>query len=361
MIEGLYIHVPFCHYKCFYCDFVSFVLEPQEEYLDLILKEIQLYSDLEFSLRTVYFGGGTPSLIKPSWYKSFFEKLSKLVDLSRVVEVSIECNPEDYSYDDYRELLDIGFNRLSIGAQSFTKKGLSALGRRHEPSDVIKAVEQAHKAGFENISVDIIYGYEGQTLKDLEEDINFVLSLPVKHASFYMLTPYEDTILGHMYSEGRISLPDADLLADMFMTISERLSAFGFVHYEISNYALPGYECKHNILYWTHGEFLGLGVSAWSFAKNVRWGNTKNINLYRQKILEGERPIYQREVLEGKELVKDYLFVALRTSLGVPEDYKTYIPEELMEFFVHEGGRIRLTERGMLLFNSIYEKIATGL
>ncbi|MFN4320080.1 MAG: radical SAM family heme chaperone HemW [Aquificaceae bacterium] len=355
MVKGIYFHIPFCSYKCPYCDFLSFV-DPwadHEEYLSLLLKELDLCKDLDFSLKTLYFGGGTPSLIKPKLYEGFIKGLSKRLDLSFVEEVSLEANPENYSFEDYKRLREIGFNRISIGAQSLRQEGLRALGRRHSVKDTFQAIYNAKKAGFENINVDLIYGSQGQSLKDLEEEIDLLRDLPITHLSFYLLTPYEDTQLGNLYNKGLLKLPSEDTIADMYNLICYRLEAMGFLHYEISNFALEGYECKHNLLYWTHEEFLGLGPSAWSFVKDRRLGNTRNLKVYKERVLKGERPIEYKEVLEGKGKVYDYLFVALRTKRGVEKGLLPSLPEELKEFFEEEEGRLRLNRKGMLVINEI--------
>ena len=355
MVKGLYIHIPFCSYKCPYCDFVS-IIDPgadHEEYLDLILEELKLYKDLNLRLKTIYFGGGTPSLVNPRLYAAFLKKLSDFIDISRVEEISIECNPENYKLEDYRFLREIGFNRISLGGQSLREEGLKALGRHHSVRDVYNALRLAHKAGFENINLDIIYGYPSQTLKDLQQEISQLKYLPLTHLSFYLLTPYEDTQIGQLYSKGLLELPKENTIADMYNLICDALDAMGFLHYEISNFALPGYECKHNLLYWTHEEFLGLGVSAWSFVGDVRFGNTRNIKLYKDLIKEGKKPVEYQEKLEEREKLFDYFFVALRTRRGIEKNLLPEIPESLRDFFEEEGDRWRLNRRGMLLINDI--------
>ena len=354
MIEGLYIHIPFCHYKCPYCDFVSFVIDYKyEDYLKLLTEEIKLYRDFPFDLKTIYLGGGTPSIIPVSFYGRFFSEVSRILDLSKLEEITIECNPEDYSTEDYRALLDVGFNRVSIGVQSFTKKGLSSLGRKHSPKDCIKAIESAYSAGFENINVDLIFGYPNQSLEDIEKEIETLKNLPVKHVSFYLLTPYEDTMFGHMHREGRLSLPDDGHIERMFLHIHERMTSMGFEHYEISNYAKQGHECKHNLIYWRQREFLGVGVSAWSFVDGVRYGNTRNLGLYTQMVKEGKKPIAEWEKLEELELIKDAVFLGLRTKYGIPKDLIPCIPENLKDFFVETENSYRLSLKGMILLNEV--------
>ncbi|MEN3027943.1 MAG: radical SAM family heme chaperone HemW [Aquificaceae bacterium] len=363
MVRGLYFHVPFCSYKCPYCDFLSLV-EPEadhRQYLNLLLGELELYADLNFDLRTLYFGGGTPSLIRPELYQDFLEKLSCLVDLSGVEELTLECNPENYSAEDFKILKGMGFNRISLGVQSLREKGLRALGRLHGVEDAIKSLNSAHRAGFERLNLDLMFGYHGQTLEELKEELDLLASLPVSHVSFYLLTPYEDTLLGKLHAKGLLELPGDELVGDMYELICERLESMGFVHYEVSNFALQGYECKHNLLYWTHQEFLGLGPSAWSFAGNLRFGNTRNLKLYQEKVNRGEKPVEHMERLEGRERLYDYLFVALRTRRGVEKSLLENLGKGLEEFFEEEGERVRLNRRGMLLINEVLLRLRDAM
>lgn len=322
------------------------------DYMELLLKEAELYSELEIKPESLYFGGGTPSLIKPTLYESFLSNLGGLFDLSSLREVSIECNPEDYKLEDFQALRSIGFNRVSFGVQSLQEKGLKALGRLHSVETSIKAIEQAYKAGFDNINIDLIFGYPSQSLEDLKEELKLALNLPIRHISCYLLTPYEDTRFGELYKRGELHLPSEELIADMYELIADTLESAGFVHYEVSNFALEGYECRHNIIYWSHEDFLGFGVSAWSFLRPVRFGNTKNLKAYRQSLLEGKKPIAYKEELKGKDLLYDYLFVALRTKWGVPEGL-IEPPEELEDLFERRAGRLRLTRKGFLLINEV--------
>ncbi|WP_340690669.1 radical SAM family heme chaperone HemW [Hydrogenobacter thermophilus] len=357
MIESLYVHVPFCSYKCPYCDFVSFVNSAisHEDYLKLLIKELELYKGESFSLKTLYLGGGTPSLISPELYREFLKAFD--VDLSQLEEFTIECNPETYREEEFKKMKDLGLNRVSVGVQSFKEKGLRMLGRRHTVKESIDCIMSAYHAGIENISIDLIYAYPNQTLKDLKEELRFIEDLPVKHVSCYILTPYEDTLFGHLLSKGKLQLPDADKIADMYLFLVEKLSSLGFDHYEISNFATPGYECRHNLSYWLGKEFLGLGVSAWSFVRDVRFGNTKNLNKYATLVLMGRKPAHQWEVLKGKRKLQDTLFTRLRTKWGIPKEYANLIPEDLSEFFEITNESIRLKEEGMLLINEILLRV----
>ncbi len=363
MVKGIYFHIPFCSYKCPYCDFVS-VVEPvveASEYMNLLLKELDLYKDLPIKPQTLYFGGGTPSLIRPSKYAIFLDRLGGMLDTSQIEEITLECNPEDYRLEDFKSLRDLGFNRISMGVQSLRDEGLKALGRRHSLYDALKAIDHAQRAGFENINIDLIYGYHGQRLGDLRRELELLKSLPVSHVSFYLLTPYEDTPFGLLHQKGLLELPDQDTLADMYYLVCESLEAMGFVQYEISNFSREGFQCKHNMLYWTHEEFLGLGVSAWSFVDKVRFGNTKNLRHYAKRVGEGKSPVDYEERLSGYELLYDYLFVALRTTRGVERGLLPSLPEELQEYFQPEGERLRLNRKGMILINELLWKLREAI
>lgn len=363
MVEALYFHIPFCSYKCPYCDFLSLVNPHVDHwsYLELLLKELELYSDLEIRPKTLYFGGGTPSLLSPRLYERFLKKLGKKIDLSEVKEVTIECNPENYGLDDFLMLRDLGFSRVSFGVQSLREEGLKALGRVHSPEDALRAIELAHRAGFENINGDLIFGYHGQTLSDLKLELKLLERLPLKHLSFYLLTPYEDTQIGKLYNMGLIDLPDGDAVADMYELICERLEALGYEHYEVSNFAKPGFRCRHNLVYWDHREFLGLGVSSWSFIGNVRFGNVRNLQSYVNAIKEGRRPVEYTEILYGKEAYYDYLFVKLRTKDGVSIEKLPSLPEDIVQLFEVEEGKARLSRRGMLLINEVMQRLRDAI
>ncbi len=349
MVEGLYLHIPFCVSKCPYCDFASFVLEPSKEYLELLKRELELYRDVSFNLRSIYLGGGTPSLYATELWRDFF----KNIKTEEVKEITMECNPESYTKGDFEELFQLGINRLSFGIQSFLEKNLRFLGREHSPNKGIKAVLEAKQAGFENINIDLIYGLPRQTIQDLKEELKVVKDLPITHLSAYLLTPYEDTLFGRLWQKGELKLPSDEQIEEMFFFLSEELSSMEFEHYEISNFAKEGYRCVHNLLYWSHREFLGIGVSAWSFIGKKRFGNHRSLEKYKEALLQGKRPIERWEVLEGEDLLKDYLFVALRTKDGVPKEMLPSIPEHLRDFFLEEQDRLRLSKRGWLLINQI--------
>ena len=361
--KGIYVHIPYCSVKCPYCDFVSVtrpVVDP-EEYIDLLLKEARLYKDLEVRIETLYFGGGTPSLLKPSQIGRIVEGLSAVFDLSHLEEVSLECNPRDYSYGDFKELLKVGVNRLSIGVQSFTEKGLKVLGREHGVEDSVRTFYRAREAGFENINVDLIYAYPNQKRGDVEVELEFVERLAPDHVSAYMLTPHTSTPLGQDILGGRVSVPQEEELEEIYRTLWKGLKAIGYERYEISNWSKAGKECKHNLLYWKMEEFLGLGVSAWGFYGGKRYANLRNLVGYAKVLSEGKSPVEVEISLSERDLLEERIMLALRLKWGLSDDLWRYIPFHLHGFFDRKGDRYGIKEEFMLVANEIIAEVLSAL
>ncbi len=361
MIRGLYIHIPFCNLKCPYCDFTSFVWQEEDlkiKYLDFLKREISLYKDLDFNLETIYFGGGTPSVIKSKNLASFIRYLKDDLKVCSNLEITIEVNPKTYDYNDFKILKEVGVNRVSIGNQSFLEKNLISLGRDHKSIDSFKTIENCLKAGIDNINLDLIYGIENQTLKDLEEDLKIYTSLDIKHISAYLLTAYEDTPLGLLVEKGSYNLPDEDTTYRMFLMIDETLSNKGFKRYELSNWAKESFECKHNLFYWKDVNFLGIGISAWSYVENERFGNTKNINEYFSLIEEFKKPVKFREILDEEEKRKEKIFLGLRLREGVDLDILKDKRDIIYQFIDEGYGNIEnnkffLLPKGIMVINKI--------
>ena len=363
MVKGIYVHIPFCSHKCPYCDFTSLTSSPvsPEEYVSLLRREMEIYGGVESRIKTLYFGGGTPTLFDPHLLRRIAEDLDRFFDLSELGEFSVECNPSTYGLSEFRELVSLGVNRLSIGAQTFSEKGLKVLGRDHSPREVLEAYQNAREAGFESVSLDLIYAYPYQTLEDLERDLEILGDLAPDHVSAYMLTPYKNTPLGVDVSEGKLSLPQEETISRMYEALTEGLRSMGYLRYEISNWSKEGKECKHNLLYWTMEEFLGLGVSAWGFVNGVRYGNTKNILSYRKKLLEGDPPIESRNHLSDRELFEEAIMLRLRLRNGLPSRWAELIPEKLKGFFEFSQGGVGIKEEFMILYNEIVSELMVDL
>ena len=359
-VKGIYIHIPFCSLKCPYCDFLSITNTDEilhHKYIKFLLKELSLYKDkYKFNIETIYFGGGTPSLISAKLIENVIKYIKENFKCSENLEITLEANPNTLSLDKLEILKNSGVNRISIGNQSFNIKTLQKLGRDHKPEQTLKLIEYCQKVGITNINLDLIYGVENQTLRDLEEDLRIYTSLPITHISAYMLTAYEDTPLGSMVLDGKYKLPDEETTIKMFYLINETLESKSFYRYELSNWAKKGCECKHNIFYWTDEYYLGVGVSASSYIENIRFTNTKNLGIYFEKLSKNKFPIDYKETLSDEDKRFEKIMLGLRTIWGVDLDY---INKEKAENFVKnkfafiKDNRFILNMKGLSVINEI--------
>ncbi len=343
-VEHLYIHVPYCSSKCHYCDFFS-VIDPKDEfYIELLLKEFELYT-FEYNLKTIYFGGGTPSIFKPYVYKNFLKKLKNKVNMNSIQEITMELNPKDYNVENLKELFDIGINRLSFGVQSFNKHHLKWLGRAHIKEDAIKSIENAKRSGFKNISIDIIWGLG--SLKEFEEDIEEVLSFDLNHISFYLLTYYPNTPLYDKKNMEKFQ----DEICEFYELLREKMK--DYIHYEISNFAKEEFISKHNMAYWEYKDYLGIGAGAVSKVHPYIFSNPKDINLYKENVLN--KRISLKALNEG-EHKKNKIMMGLRTIKGVKK-YLVNIPDYLKEFFIEEKERVYINPKHWLISNTIISEV----
>ena len=365
MIKSLYIHIPFCSNKCPYCDFTSIVYLDNNlyrRYVEGLKRELTFYSDLEFSIETIYFGGGTPSILKPELIGEVINFIKDNFNTERNLEITIEVNPEDYNLEDFYKLKSFGVNRVSIGNQSFLRKNLISLGRVHNPISTLKAIQNSIYAGIKNINLDLIFGIENQTLEDLEIDLEIYTDLPITHISAYLLTAYEETPLGQLVKQKKYKLPDEKIQRDMYIFINSYLEDRGFYRYELSNWSRKNYQCKHNLSYWELKEFLGIGVSSWSFIKNTHFGNTKNIFEYLNKVENFVKPISFRDVLTEEDLKFEKVMLGLRLSKGVELNLLKG-KKEAIDVLVNSGfaeirdNKLRLTPDGLIISNFIINKL----
>ena len=349
MNSGIYIHIPFCTYRCPYCDFFSLTGKEsfREKYVNLLVKEAKLRSEGFGRPSTIYLGGGTPSLLEPTLLDRLLTSLDKTFDLSEVCEITIEANPETLDLEKLKGYRDIGVNRISIGVQSFSRKGLRVLGRLHSRGDSLRSIEMARTAGFENINIDLIWGWEGQSLQLLKDDLSMVREIDPVHVSFYLLTL-------HPHSE--LKCVDEDEVSLLYSFICEELADMRYTHYEISNWAKPGFECFHNLIYWRRLPFIGLGTSAWGFTGGVRYQNLRNLRLYEDFIQKGKVPTEREEIIGPDEELEERIFLGLRTMEGVDEGLLK-VPEHLWNFLRKEGGRIVIKEEFMILSNEIISQL----
>ena len=306
MPESVYIHIPFCKTKCKYCSFVSFN-KPEfiTGYMYSLMKEISENYQGEY-LKTLYFGGGTPSLIPTN----LIEKVIKKFKFHSEPEITLELNPDDSNPEYLTKLNQIGINRLSIGLQTFDDEILRIIGRRHNSEQIYLTIKQAEEAGFKNISVDLIYGLPNQTIDGLKKDIEKFLSLNVKHLSTYGLKIEDESLWGKNPPE---NIPDNDLQADMYELINERLEQNGFYRYEISNFAKQGYESKHNLNYWNNEEYYGFGVSAHGYVEGIRYSNKNTLEEY----IENPSSHEFGKFLTNEEKLEEEIFLGFRKTEGI--------------------------------------------
>ena len=317
-MAGLYIHVPFCRTLCGYCDFyktTQFGLK--DVYLKSLLKEIELISNklIEYPIRTVYFGGGTPSLLQRNDFELIFSSLKPFVNVDALEEVTVEVNPDDFSQEWAGGVVATPVNRLSFGIQSIYDDLLKVMGRRHSIDQALGSVSLAEKIGFDNVTVDLIYGLPNLNLDMWGQTLDVITSLPVKHVSAYHLTYEKGTrFYKDLMSGVKAEVPDDESLFQ-YKLLCEKMWKAGFVDYEISNFSLPGFESKHNSLYWSGEEYFGLGPSAHSFYDGVRRYNVSDLNRYSKNLSTGES-YFDQEILSLRDVYNEIIMLGLRQRKG---------------------------------------------
>lgn len=375
---GIYIHIPFCKKKCFYCDFVSYENKENliQEYIDTVCLEILQNAEIlsEYNISTIYFGGGTPSLIKVEYIEKILNTLKLFVtDEKEIKEITIEINPNSASLDKLEKYYNLGINRLSIGLQSTHDKILRNIGRLHTFNDFKEVLKNANAVGFKNISVDLIYPLPGLNLSGFKETLNSMIKLKdefnIKHISVYNLEVHENTRLDFLLKEGFVSLCNEDEEYKMREELNKRLQDNGFVKYEISNYAYPGFESKHNLCYWNQGKYIGFGVNASSFFNLKRYRNTSNIDKYIDGIKNNKNIVVETEELDKLSLMKEYIILKLRLSKGIEiSEFKQKFGTDIFDIFNTEfnslkkdnlvnitSKNISLTNRGEEVANIVWE------
>ncbi len=386
---GVYIHIPFCRNRCGYCDFNTFVGLDHllEEYVDCVLEEIAIFSTLYNSdhfVQTIYFGGGTPTIMPVSLYTKMINTISNHFSMAEILEISSEANPIELDLDYLSGLHDAGINRLSIGMQSAVKKELEILGRLQHPEDVSRAVLNSKNARFKNINIDLIYGIPTQTLRSFELSIESAVSLKPQHLSIYGLSLEQSTPLARKIQKGRIPEIDEDMAGDMYAWVMEIMHAIGFKQYEISNWVLGDsdndFRCFHNLQYWKNRDYLGIGASAHSFIESRRWSNTNSIQNYIGSFSKdkpssefGHAAIAENKQLSKMDIIKETLMMGLRLteeginteqftnrfSLKIEDIYfdqiEKLLASGLIEYKTLNKSRIlRLTKKGRMLGNQVF-------
>jgi putative oxygen-independent coproporphyrinogen III oxidase len=349
----LYIHVPFCQRRCSYCDFSIAVRKriPTREFVDVILKEAEPH-DLT-ALETIYFGGGTPSLLPPAAIELL---LRTTHDERRTdVEVTLEANPEDVTPEHAKAWREAGINRVSLGAQSFDDNVLKWMHRSHDAAQTHRAVQALRGAGIENISLDLIFGLPEELNRAWDKDLDIALALRTTHLSLYGLTVEPRTPLDRWISRGATHAPDEDRYAEEYLTAHKRLSVVGYQFYEVSNASLPGYRSRHNSAYWSGKPYVGLGPAAHSFDGRTRRWNLRAWEAYRRAIVAGRSALESEETLTEEQRELERVYLGLRTSEGLPvtASYRPLPPLADQGWVYEDSGRLKCTPEGWLRLDSI--------
>jgi oxygen-independent coproporphyrinogen III oxidase len=322
-MSGIYIHVPFCRQACRYCDFYFTVsLKYRDDYVAALLREIELRKTQigSSTVDTIYFGGGTPSVLSPEHLESIFERLRSDFTISNDAEITLEANPDDLSPGYLKDLKMLGFNRLSIGVQSFHQDDLSLMRRSHTETQAAKCILNAAEAGFNNINMDLIYGVPGLSMKKWERNLHYAMELPVQHLSAYHLTYEAGTIFDHWKKKGKLFEVEETISIEQYKLLKEISSGSGFEHYEISNFALDGYRSRHNTAYWENKAYLGLGPAAHSFDGAHRSWNVSSVKSYINKLEKGG-VFNKKETLTEKDRFNENLIVSMRAIWGLDMEY----------------------------------------
>jgi oxygen-independent coproporphyrinogen-3 oxidase len=379
-INNLYIHIPFCISKCPYCDFYSIPLKSfQQEILSLYIKTLcdEIDSKKEYlkDLKTIYIGGGTPSLLSSRDISNLLNFISKSSSYHKDIEITIEVNPKSITYERLKDYLSLGINRISIGVQSFCNNELLILGRIHNAKDAATAIKLARKAGFKNISIDLIYGIPATRshskqsgIINWQESLKKAFEFDPEHISIYELTYEEGTMMTENIKNKRLIAPDEESIEDMYYRGIDLLQQHGYIQYEISNFSKKGFECIHNLNYWNRGEYLGIGASAHSFFDKKRSANVKNLNTYIEKIKNNENPIIEEVELNEEDEIKELIFLGLRKTEGIDlsklynKNLKNALNEAISDLLSYglielEENNLRLTRKGLILINEIILKI----
>lgn len=380
--KALYIHIPFCTNKCHYCDFTSYVLkgQPVDQYLDALEEEMKRTVAVlpPQRIETVFVGGGTPTVLTPPQMERFLKSVFTHFPIAEDAEFTMEANPGTTDIDKLQAMKDGGVNRISFGVQSFDNGLLERIGRIHNVEDVYRSLENARKVGFDNLSIDLMFGLPGQTLEQLADSVERAMALGLPHYSLYSLKIEENTLFHKLYERNELPLPAEEEEYDMFLLLMKKLKEGGFRHYEISNFAKPGYESRHNSTYWRNEPYYGLGAGAHGYAKGERHVNLKGVQPYIEANKE-KLPRLETYDIPESEAMEDFMMVGLRLLDGVQtsrfeeqfpgrkleEIFGTIIEKQmangLLERLERDGDVVyRLTERGVLLGNEVFGAFITA-
>lgn len=379
MIQSAYIHIPFCEHICHYCDFNKVFLQgqPVDEYLKMMKKEMQLQVKTYPSapeLETIFVGGGTPTSLNETQLQYLCDSISETFTLKKDGEYTFEANPGELSREKLEILYHSGVNRLSFGVQSFTDDLLKRIGRTHRAADVYETIEKAQSVGFTNISIDLIYGLPGQTMEDFTDTLDKALALDLPHYSSYSLIVEPKTVFYNLMQKGKLHLPPQDTEANMYEKLMETMEKHNLHQYEISNFARTGFESRHNLTYWNNEEYYGIGAGAHGYTGGKRIANHGPVKKYMNPLQADELPVLETHVVPLNEKMEEEMFLGLRKTAGVSmQHFKDKFFVEMTEVFakpieeqtrhgllVQENDFIRLTEKGKLLGNEVFQAFLNG-
>ncbi len=372
MAEFLYIHIPFCANKCVYCDFLSIPYDESlaRSYTYALCRELQMKKGLSDRLKAVFVGGGTPSVLTDVCLEELFTCIARNYSLADAVEITVEANPGTLTDMKVKSLKSQGVNRLSLGIQSFDNNELRTLGRIHDAAEAIRAAEIVRSSGIENISLDLMYGIPGQSLSTWKQSLDQAVLLLPQHISAYELTPEKKTPLKRYLETGQLTMPAEELIIEMSDLAIDLLASSGYEQYEISNYSLPGYRCRHNMNYWDRGDYLAVGAGAHSFIRGFRSRNTSGIAEYIERLSADGDPEIEKTEICCDDALKEFIFLGLRKTEGLrlseAQELGLDLPEAGNELIQHglvalSAGNFRLTRKGRHIANSAIVQLLQNL
>lgn len=380
MARGVYIHIPFCHQICNYCDFnkVFFKNQPVDEYIEALGREMELtvseMPEAFTNIETIFLGGGTPTALSASQIEKLLTLIAKHIPMSSVKEFSSEANPDELTIEKLQALYNGGVNRLSMGVQSFDQELLKKIGRTHSNEHVYETIQNAKNVGFKNISIDLMYGLPGQTMEQWQHTLDKALALKLPHYSAYSLIVEPKTIFYIQYAKGKLNLPTEDLEADMYGVLMDTMEAHGLQQYEISNFAHEGFRSTHNTIYWDNDEYAGFGAGAHGYLQGVRYSNVAPIKKYIDTVMDGKRPLLHEHEVTLEEKLEEQMFLGLRKTVGVThEQFEKKINQPMLSFYKEiiqqlqqdklidfDTSGVRLTRKGRFIGNEVFQRFLVG-
>ncbi len=374
MKTAAYVHIPFCEHICHYCDFNKVFLhnQPVDEYIEALFLEMErtLLVRPTPLLKTVFIGGGTPTALSAKQLDVLLKGMRRILPLEQLEEYTIEVNPDSLDDEKLSVLKEHGVNRLSIGVQTFDESLLKEIGRTHTQASIVDALERSVRAGFHNLSIDLMFGLPNQTIAQFEQTLNAALKLPITHLSSYSLQVEARTVFYNRMRQGNLVLPSEDDEVAMYELLRESMKKAGFVQYEISNFAKNGFESKHNLIYWENEEYYGFGAGAHGYVDGIRYQNHGPLPKYLKAVAAGQAPILNEHAVSRIERIEEAMFMGLRKCNGilkasflekygekVDELFEMQIPQLLQAGLLYEDDeRIKLTDKGLLLGNEVFEQ-----